>query len=516
MVIGGSGNGEQIAANKVPGIRCALAWSEETASLAREHNDAQVVSVGGRMHPIEDMTRFVEVFLTTSFSGDERHVRRIGQIGGYERTRELPPLPESAQETTSRMPEGHTLHRLATALDDAFAGHPVRVSSPQGRFAESAALLDGRTVETAESWGKHLWVHFAHDDLVHVHLGLYGRFDVLRDAEAVPAAGRAGAAAAGPGGRADGRAPRRRTPTCAAPPPASSRRREQRAGAGRPARPRPAAARTPTRTWPGTASGAAGRRSPDCSWTSRWSPGSGTSTAPSCSSGTASTRSGRAPACGVGRWRAMWDDLVALMADGVRTGRIDTVRPEHLTDEERAATEPRRGHSYVYRRAGEPCRVCGTAGAHPGPASPQPLLVCEVPAPIPLAGRTVRATTSQTLTIGRRVMTADVQMSRARSGDVAPPRHTVRRFARRGAYADTKVLVAPGRCSASGSWSAVVLAPTDVPFTSLMVPLLLGSLLLNPRHLPWFVIYVFVLLMICLAEQANPSGAPTPRSGSRC
>jgi endonuclease-8 len=62
----------------------------------------------------------------------------------------------------------------------------------------------------------------------------------------------------------------------------------------------------------------------------------------------------------VGGWRAMWDDLVALMADGVRTGRIDTVRPEHLTDAERAATEPRRGHSYVYRRAGEPCRVCGT------------------------------------------------------------------------------------------------------------------------------------------------------------
>ena len=96
VVIGGSGNGEQIAANKVPGIRCALAWSEETATLAREHNDAQVVSVGGRMHPVEDMTRFVEVFLTTSFSGDERHVRRIGQIRGYERTRELPPLPASA------------------------------------------------------------------------------------------------------------------------------------------------------------------------------------------------------------------------------------------------------------------------------------------------------------------------------------------------------------------------------------------------------------------------------------
>jgi ribose 5-phosphate isomerase B len=97
VVIGGSGNGEQIAANKVPGIRCALAWSEETAGLARQHNDAQVVSVGGRMHSVEHMTRYVEVFLTTPFSGDERHVRRIGQISDYERSRELPPLPESAQ-----------------------------------------------------------------------------------------------------------------------------------------------------------------------------------------------------------------------------------------------------------------------------------------------------------------------------------------------------------------------------------------------------------------------------------
>ena len=101
VVIGGSGNGEQIAANKVPGIRCALAWSEETASLARSHNDAQVVSVGGRMHSLEDMTRFVEVFLATPFSGDERHVRRLGQIGDYERTRELPPLPESATTSVS-------------------------------------------------------------------------------------------------------------------------------------------------------------------------------------------------------------------------------------------------------------------------------------------------------------------------------------------------------------------------------------------------------------------------------
>ena len=96
VVVGGSGNGEQIAANKVEGIRCALVWSEETAVLAREHNDANVVSVGGRLHSLADMTRFVEVFLATGFTGEERHVRRIGQLDAYETTGELPPLPDSA------------------------------------------------------------------------------------------------------------------------------------------------------------------------------------------------------------------------------------------------------------------------------------------------------------------------------------------------------------------------------------------------------------------------------------
>ncbi|WP_395657566.1 ribose-5-phosphate isomerase [Nocardioides sp.] len=98
VVIGGSGNGEQMAANKVAGVRAALVWSEETARLAREHNDANVVSVGGRMHSLEDMTRFVEVFLAEPFSGDERHVRRIGQLASYEQTRELPLLPSSATD----------------------------------------------------------------------------------------------------------------------------------------------------------------------------------------------------------------------------------------------------------------------------------------------------------------------------------------------------------------------------------------------------------------------------------
>ncbi len=96
VVVGGSGNGEQMAANKVKGVRSALVWSEETAVLAREHNDANVVSVGGRMHTVEEMTRFVEVFLGTPFSGDERHVRRIAMLTDYEKTGNLPPLPPSA------------------------------------------------------------------------------------------------------------------------------------------------------------------------------------------------------------------------------------------------------------------------------------------------------------------------------------------------------------------------------------------------------------------------------------
>ncbi|WP_037576371.1 ribose-5-phosphate isomerase [Phaeacidiphilus oryzae] len=91
VVIGGSGNGEAIAANKVKGVRAALAWSEETATLGREHNNANVVSVGARMHSLAEATRFVEVFLATPFSAAERHQRRIDMLTEYETTGELPP-----------------------------------------------------------------------------------------------------------------------------------------------------------------------------------------------------------------------------------------------------------------------------------------------------------------------------------------------------------------------------------------------------------------------------------------
>ncbi|MEJ3744506.1 ribose-5-phosphate isomerase [Actinomycetes bacterium KLBMP 9797] len=93
VVIGGSGNGEQIAANKVAGVRAALAWNVEVAQLAREHNDANVVAIGARQHTIDEATAIVEAFLTSVFSGSDRHARRIAQVGDYERTHTLPALP---------------------------------------------------------------------------------------------------------------------------------------------------------------------------------------------------------------------------------------------------------------------------------------------------------------------------------------------------------------------------------------------------------------------------------------
>ncbi|EFV12623.1 ribose-5-phosphate isomerase [Segniliparus rugosus] len=89
IVFGGSGNGEQIAANKVPGARCALAWSTQTAQLAREHNNAQLIGIGGRMHTEEEALAIIEAFLGAQWSGEPRHQRRIDQLAHYERTGEF-------------------------------------------------------------------------------------------------------------------------------------------------------------------------------------------------------------------------------------------------------------------------------------------------------------------------------------------------------------------------------------------------------------------------------------------
>ena len=86
IVIGGSGNGEQIAANKVDGIRAALVWSLATAELAREHNNANVIAIGARQHTFEEAVAFIDLFIATPFTGEERHARRIGQLAEYEHT----------------------------------------------------------------------------------------------------------------------------------------------------------------------------------------------------------------------------------------------------------------------------------------------------------------------------------------------------------------------------------------------------------------------------------------------
>jgi ribose 5-phosphate isomerase B len=89
IVLGGSGNGEQIAANKVEGIRAALAWNESTAKLARDHNDANVIAIGARQHTQDEVLHLIELFIAEPFSHDERHVRRIGKIATYEQTGEI-------------------------------------------------------------------------------------------------------------------------------------------------------------------------------------------------------------------------------------------------------------------------------------------------------------------------------------------------------------------------------------------------------------------------------------------
>ncbi|MGB3770382.1 MAG: ribose-5-phosphate isomerase [Rhodococcus sp. (in: high G+C Gram-positive bacteria)] len=93
LVLGGSGNGEQIAANKVPGARCALAWSVETAQLARQHNKAQLIGIGGRMHTLPEALAIVDAFLATEWSDEERHQRRIDILSEYERTGDAPAVP---------------------------------------------------------------------------------------------------------------------------------------------------------------------------------------------------------------------------------------------------------------------------------------------------------------------------------------------------------------------------------------------------------------------------------------
>ncbi len=86
IVFGGSGNGEQMAANKVAGARAALVWNLDTALLARQHNDANIISIGARQHTVEEAIAFIDAFIAEPFSGEERHRRRIAQLAEFEAT----------------------------------------------------------------------------------------------------------------------------------------------------------------------------------------------------------------------------------------------------------------------------------------------------------------------------------------------------------------------------------------------------------------------------------------------
>ncbi|MET0783591.1 ribose-5-phosphate isomerase [Orlajensenia leifsoniae] len=101
VVFGGSGNGEQIAANKVAGIRAALVWNLSTAVLARQHNDANVISIGARQHTVEEATSFIDAFIAEPFTGEERHARRIAQLAEFEATGVIAGKYVSAQNDAS-------------------------------------------------------------------------------------------------------------------------------------------------------------------------------------------------------------------------------------------------------------------------------------------------------------------------------------------------------------------------------------------------------------------------------
>ena len=252
------------------------------------------------------------------------------------------------------MPEGHTLHRLARELSTAFGGRVVRVGSPQGRFADSAALLDGAVLVGAEAWGKHLFVELAGDRFVHVHLGLYGKFAVHTGvAEVPPPVGqvRLRLVAADSG---DAYADLRGATTCELVTPDQRDAVVARSG---PDPLRPDA--DPTRAW---------RADPAQPGPDR-RPADGPDGARRC--GQRVPRRGAVPApdapaaarqdARAGQFRAIWDDLVELMAEGVRTGRIDTVRPEHTPEAmgRPARVDDHGGEVYVYRRTGQACHVCG-------------------------------------------------------------------------------------------------------------------------------------------------------------
>jgi endonuclease VIII len=247
------------------------------------------------------------------------------------------------------MPEGHTLYRLAEQLSTTFAGQVVRVSSPQGRFAD-AVHVDGTRLLGAASAGKHLFLEFEGDLFVHVHLGLIGKFDV-QDGPTPAPVGQVRLRLTTPTVYADLRG----ATQCDL---ISRERRDAIVAALGPDPLRPDS--DPALAWARISrshrpigdllmdqtvlAGVGNVYRAEILFRHRMHP----------------LRPGRT--LRVGQFRSLWWDLAALMATGVETGRIDTVRPEHTPE---AMGRPPRvddhgGEVYVYRRAGQPCHVCGS------------------------------------------------------------------------------------------------------------------------------------------------------------
>lgn len=258
------------------------------------------------------------------------------------------------------MPEGHTLRRLAHELTEAFGGRPVRVSSPQGRFSADAAAVDGALCLGAESAGKHLFVELAGDSLLHVHLGLIGKFDVasVPPREPVPApVGQVRLRLVSTGSTTEptAYADLRGATQCELIGPSRRAQILEQLGED-PLRPDA----DPSRAWArisrshrpigdllmdqSVVAGVGNVYRAEILFRHRIHP----------------LRPGKT--LRRGQFLSMWADLVELMEYGVRTGRIDTVRPEHTP--EAMGRPPRQddhgGEVYVYRRHGQACLVCGS------------------------------------------------------------------------------------------------------------------------------------------------------------
>ena len=241
------------------------------------------------------------------------------------------------------MPEGHTLHRLAREHHQRFGDHPLRVGSPQGRFADGAALLDGRVLAKAEAYGKHLFLDFADDRWLHVHLGLYGKW-AFGELPAPAPQGQVRVRLEGNQSYADLRG----ATVCEVITSADKRAIEARLG------PDPLRRRTSgENAWRRLSAS----RSPVGLLLMNQEVVAGVGNVYRAEvlfrAGLSPFREGRAVPREV--FDPLWHDLVTVMRAGLRVGRIITTRPEHRPRARDVAAED--AH-YVYRRAGLPCRVC--------------------------------------------------------------------------------------------------------------------------------------------------------------